>query len=519
MIASQRRQAWRTRSKLRSSTSSPVSGSWIRRGHARQHLRAARDRFARRRRSSVHLRRYLRHRRTGSDGAEHAQRPRRRERPSERGRGSGRSALTRDPSRGDGPGRRVGPGHRRAGILGADDGRQERRRTDHHPIPPDILRRRRRKSLRSTPRPTSRTANAIFSTASRSSRSSPRARPAVTPGLEIAESERDRVGVAIGSGMGGITTQDEAYKRLYAQGITRAHPFTIPRIMNNAAAAHVSMQHGLRGPALSIATACAAAAHAIGEAAEMIRAGRADAMLAGGADAPIAPGVVRSWEAMRVLAPRRGRSVADVPAVQPRSIGHGARRRRRDRRPRIVGTGGVARGRHSRGAHRLRGHRRRRTHDATRTTRTGARDRPRARAEPLAPADIDYVNAHGTATRLNDATETAIIKRVFGDHAARLAVSSTKALHGHAMGASAALEFIATVLAVRNSIVPPTANYTERDPECDLDYVPNEARPEGPRGDFELVRVRRAQCRPGDPRVDSAAAPASPRRAADTDRR
>jgi nodulation protein E len=296
-------------------------------------------------------------------------------------------------------------------------------------------------------------------------------------GLEVAESERDRVGVAIGSGMGGVTTQDEAYKRLYAQGITRTHPFTIPRIMNNAAAAHVSMQHGLRGPALSIATACAAAAHAIGEAAEMIRAGRADAMLAGGADAPIAPGVVRSWEAMRVLAP-----ASDDPSRTCRPFS-------RDRLGMVLGEGAgiVVLESWERAAARgadilaeLTGYAA--TADAGHMTQPGLHAPARAIVLALeqsrsAPADIDYVNAHGTATRLNDVTETAIIKRVFGDHAVRLAVSSTKALHGHAMGASAALEFIATVLAVRNGVVPPTANYTERDPECDLDYVPNEARP------------------------------------------
>jgi nodulation protein E len=295
-------------------------------------------------------------------------------------------------------------------------------------------------------------------------------------GLEAGESERDRIGVAIGSGMGGVTTQDEAYKKLYARGITRTHPFTIPRIMNNAATAHVSRQHGLRGPALSIATACAAAAHAIGEAAEMIRAGRADAMLAGGADAPIAPGVVRSWEAMRVLAP-----ASDDPSRTCRPFS-------RDRLGMVLGEGaGIVvleswERAASRGAEvlaELTGYAA--TADAGHMTQPGMHAPARAIGLALeqgrsTPSDIDYVNAHGTATRLNDVTETAIIKHVFGDHAPRLAISSTKALHGHAMGASAALEFIATVLAIRHGVVPPTANYTERDPECDLDYVPNEAR-------------------------------------------
>jgi nodulation protein E len=296
-------------------------------------------------------------------------------------------------------------------------------------------------------------------------------------GLELREEERDRAGVAIGSGMGGVVTQDERYQKLYGKGLTRAHPFTIPRIMNNAAAAHVSMRYGLRGPALSLATACAAAAHAMGEAAEIIRAGRADVMLAGGADAPIAPGVIRGWEAMRVLAP--------APKEDP---SRACRPFSRDRLGMVLGEGaGVvvleswehARARGARTLAELAGYGA--TADAEHITQPGVHAPARAIAlaleqARLLPTEIDYVNAHGTATRLNDATETTVLKRAFGAHASRLAISSTKALHGHAMGASAALELIATVLAIQEGVVPPTANYTEPDPECDLDYVPNEAR-------------------------------------------
>jgi len=295
-------------------------------------------------------------------------------------------------------------------------------------------------------------------------------------GFDVAEHERDRVGVAIGSGMGGVVTQDEGYRKLYGKGMTRAHPFTIPRVMNNAPAAHISMRHRLQGPALSIATACAASAHAIGESSEMIRSGRADAMIAGGAEAPIVPGVVRCWEAMRVLAP-----IADDPAQTCRPFS-------RNRLGMVLGEGAgiVILEAWERAAARgadvlaeLAGYAA--TADAEHITQPGTHAPSRAIALALqqgglAPAEIDYVNAHGTATRLNDSTETTIIKKVFGDHARRLAVSSTKALHGHAMGASAALEFIATVMAIRHGVVPPTANYSEPDPECDLDYVPNEAR-------------------------------------------
>ncbi|HEX3646444.1 MAG TPA: beta-ketoacyl-ACP synthase II [Vicinamibacterales bacterium] len=295
-------------------------------------------------------------------------------------------------------------------------------------------------------------------------------------GLELSEDERDRAGVAIASAMGGVSTQDKGYHQIYGEGATRVHPFSIPRMMNNAAAAHVSMRHRLRGPTLSFATACSAAAHAIGEAAEIIRAGRADVMLAGGTDAPIVPGVVRAWESMRVLAP----AAAD-PARTCRPFS-------RDRLGLVLGEGaGVVvleswQRATARGATilaELAGYGA--TADAGHITQPGTHSPARAIATALAqaglaPSDIDYVNAHGTATLLNDVTETAVLKLAFGGHAARLAISSTKAVHGHAMGASAALEFIAAVLATRESVVPPTANYTDPDPACDLDYVPNVAR-------------------------------------------
>jgi len=273
-------------------------------------------------------------------------------------------------------------------------------------------------------------------------------------------------------------TQDERYKTFYRDGATRVHPFSIPRMMNNAAASQMSMRHGLRGPALAMATACAASSHAIGEAGEMIRSGRADVMLAGGSDAPIAPGVVRCWEAMRVLAP--------IPAGGDAS--RACRPFSRDRMGMVLGEGaGVvvleswdrASARGATILAELAGYGA--TADASHITQPGVDAPARAVAialeqAGLAPEDVDYVNAHGTGTRLNDPTETAILKRAFGNRARSIAVSATKAAHGHAMGASAALELIATVLALENGVVPPTINYTEPDPECDLDYVPNQAR-------------------------------------------
>jgi len=296
-------------------------------------------------------------------------------------------------------------------------------------------------------------------------------------GLELTDEERARTGVAVGTGMGGAARQDESYYQVYVKNQARIHPFTIPRIMHNAAAAQISMAQGLQGPTICVSTACSSATHAIGEAAEMIRSGRADVMLAGGADAPIAFGVLRAWEAMRVLAPpvNGDPSRACRPFSRDRQglvLGEGAGVLVLEDWDRAVRRGAVI---HAE----LAGYGA--TADAGHITAPGVDAPARAISTALAqagltPEEIHYVNAHGTATRLNDSTETTILKRVFGDHARRLAISSTKSMHGHAMGASGGLELIATVLAVTRGIVPPTANYTEPDPDCDLDYVPNHAR-------------------------------------------
>lgn len=285
----------------------------------------------------------------------------------------------------------------------------------------------------------------------------------------------DRVGVAIGTAMGACATQDAAYERLYG-GRGRMHPFTIPMLMYNAAAAQVSMTWGARGPTLALSTACASGAHAIGEAAEIIRAGRADLMIAGGTDAPFSLGVLKCWEAMRVLAP-----AGDDPAVACRPFS-------RDRKGLVIGEGAgvviLEAWEHAaaRGAPilaELAGYGA--TADADHVTRPGTSAPARAiehalRQGGIAPDEVGYVNAHGTGTKLNDAAETVVLKTAFGTHARRLAISSTKSMHGHAMGASAALEFIALVLALRTGVIPPTANLRVPDPECDLDFVPMTAR-------------------------------------------
>jgi len=295
-------------------------------------------------------------------------------------------------------------------------------------------------------------------------------------GFSPTEVEADRFGVAIGTAFGGMGTLDAGYERLYGERNPRLHPLTIPRIMYNAAASQISMFFSARGPILAISTACASGAQAIGWAFHQIKYGSADVMLAGGADAPITFGVMKAWEALRVLASGRG---DPARACRPFS---------RDREGLVVGEGAAvllleeyerARARGARLYAEIVGYGT--SSDAGHITDPSvegpARAMRAALAEAgLAPEDVDYINAHGTATKANDRIETDAIKLVFGAHARRLAISSTKALHGHTMGAAGALEFAAALLALQRGIIPPTAHYTEPDPECDLDYVPNRAR-------------------------------------------
>jgi nodulation protein E len=297
-------------------------------------------------------------------------------------------------------------------------------------------------------------------------------------GLPTDAPDPTRVGVIIGTGAGGANTQDGAYERYYRQNNPRMHPFTIPRMMNSAASSQLAMSYGWQGPTMCISTACAAATHAIGEAFEMIRAGRADVMVAGGGEAPICMGAMLAWTAMRVLAPPNG---DPSRTCRPFSL---------DRQGLVIGEGAgvlvledweraVRRGA---GIHaELAGYGA--TSDAGHITQPAIDAPARAIGQALAQAElapdrIDYVNAHGTGTRLNDSTETLILKKAFGSYASQLAISSTKSMHGHALGASGALELVATILAVEHDVIPPTANYTTRDPDCDLDYVPNTAREE-----------------------------------------
>jgi nodulation protein E len=283
----------------------------------------------------------------------------------------------------------------------------------------------------------------------------------------------ERVGSLIGSGLGGCEALDAGYKRIYAEGQTRVAPTTIPWSMYNAAASAVAAKYGARGIAYAVVSACASSAHALGQAFQAIRSGQADAMLAGGADAPLTFGTLRAWESMRVLAvdndhpaaacrpfsaDRKGLVLAEGAAVLVLESLDAARRRNAPILGELTGFGI--------------------TSDAGHVTDPSPDGAARAIAMALHDGghdagDVGYINAHGTATRANDPTETAAIKRVFGERAQGVPVSSTKSLHGHAMGASGAIEIAASLLALNDGFLPPTINLVTPDPACDLDYVPN----------------------------------------------
>jgi beta-ketoacyl-acyl-carrier-protein synthase II len=295
-------------------------------------------------------------------------------------------------------------------------------------------------------------------------------------GIQLRDEERPRFGVVTGTGMGGATTFESGYYKLFAEHATRLHPFTIPKIMHNAATSQICMDFGAQGPALTTATACSSSGHAIGEAFHLIKFGMADMMLTGGTEAPITFGMIRSWESVRVLASGNG---DPSKACRPFSL---------DREGLVMGEGAAmflfeelehAKQRGARIYGEISGFGL--SSDASHITQPSIDGPARAVRMALAeaevnPEEVDYINAHGTGTRLNDVTETQVIKEVFGEHARKLAVSSTKSMHAHVMGATGAVELAATVQAIDRGVIPPTANYTQPDPECDLDYVPNQAR-------------------------------------------
>jgi 3-oxoacyl-[acyl-carrier-protein] synthase II len=296
--------------------------------------------------------------------------------------------------------------------------------------------------------------------------------------LELEGQAADRTGVYIGSGIGGFATMEREHAVLMSSGPRRISPFFIPAMIINLAAGQVSIRFGAKGPNSATATACSASAHAIGDAMRIIERGDADAMIAGGTEAAVTPMGIGGFAAMRALSTRN-----DAPERASRPFD-------KDRDGFVVGEGAgvlvlesleTAR---ARGAHiyaEVVGYGM--SADAYHMTTPsedgdGAQRVMRLAVESagIRPEQVDYVNAHGTSTEYNDRTETLAIKRVFGDHAGRLAVSSTKSMTGHLLGGSGGLEAGITVLAIRDQKLPPTVNYETPDPDCDLDYVPNEAR-------------------------------------------
>ncbi len=280
----------------------------------------------------------------------------------------------------------------------------------------------------------------------------------------------ERTAIITGSCVGGQSTEDIGFQEVYKKGLNRVHPLTIPKTMANAGASHISMEFGITGPSFTISTACSSAAHALGQAYWMVRSGAVDLALAGGSEAPFSFGILKAWEAMRVVSPdtcrpfsrdRHGMVLGEGAGILVLEPLDAARARGAKVHAEIIGFGMSA--------------------DAGHITQPSAAGAARAMRAALcdaaiSPEAIGYINAHGTGTQANDPTETAAIREVFGAHAERLALSSTKSMHGHALGAAAALEAVATVLALREGILPPTANYQEPDPACDLDVIPNQSR-------------------------------------------
>ncbi|MEO8203465.1 MAG: beta-ketoacyl-[acyl-carrier-protein] synthase family protein [Betaproteobacteria bacterium] len=296
-------------------------------------------------------------------------------------------------------------------------------------------------------------------------------------GIGADDPRKANAGVYMGSGFGGALTIEAAYNELFTNGADRLGPYTVVRVMNNAAAAHISIDFGLHGPSLTYSTACSSGAVALGEAARAIRHGYADLAVAGGAESLLTLATIRAWEGLRALA-----------SEDPADASASCRPFSRDRTGLVLGEGaGVMvleseEGARERGAAiyaELAGYGV--TSDATHLTKPSLSGQVAAMRMALAdaglePGAVGYINAHGTATLAGDAIETAAIKEVFGAHARRLAVSSTKSMHGHLMGATGAVEFIAAILALQRGTLPPTANLRVPDPECDLDYVANVAR-------------------------------------------
>lgn len=293
-------------------------------------------------------------------------------------------------------------------------------------------------------------------------------------GLKFSGRFAEQSAVITGSSVGGQFTEEEGYKRLYRENVPRVGPLTIPRTMSNAGASRISLEFGIKGPAYTVSTACSSSNHSLGQAFWMIRSGQVLSAVAGGSEAVFAEGLLRAWEAMRVVSPdvcrpfsadRKGLTLGEGAGALVLENWEHAKARGAEILGEIVGFG------MSSDAHHL-----------TQPCTEGPANAMRWALcdAQIAPECVGYINAHGTGTQANDTTESQAIREVFGRHADSLLVSSTKSMHGHTLGAAGAVEGIAAVLALKNGIVPPTANFTTPDPACNLDVVPNEPRTANP---------------------------------------
>jgi nodulation protein E len=279
-----------------------------------------------------------------------------------------------------------------------------------------------------------------------------------------------KAGVVLGTAGGGVSTWDDNYRAVYEEGKNRVHPFVVPKLMNNAAASHVSMEHNLKGPSFTVSTACASSNHAMAQAFAMVRSGMAPAMVTGGSESMLCFGGVKAWEGLRVMsrdacrpfsANRNGMVQGEGAGIFVFEEYEHARARGADILCEVAGFA--------------------MTSDASDIVTPSKAGAARAMKGALQDAQINadqvgYINAHGTGTAANDKTECAAVADVFGPHADRLMISSTKSMHGHLIGGTGAVELLACIMALRNGVIAPTIGYQEPDPECALDVVPNEAR-------------------------------------------
>jgi len=289
-------------------------------------------------------------------------------------------------------------------------------------------------------------------------------------GLEFSGEMAAKSGVVLGTSGGGMQTLDENYRTVYEDGKNRVHPFVVPKLMNNAAASHISMEFNLKGPSFTVATACASSNHAMSQAFQMVRSGMAPAMVTGGSESMLCFGGVKAWEGLRVMSKDGCRPFSANRNGMVQGEGAGvfvfeeyvhAKARGAEILAEVAGFAMSS--------------------DASDIVMPSKQGAARAIAGALKdaqlnPEDVGYVNAHGTGTAANDKTECAAVADVFGKHADSLMISSTKSMHGHLIGGTGAVELLACIMALKEGVIAPTVGYEEADPECALDVVPNEAR-------------------------------------------